>query len=73
MNIQEFLGKVEGFNEAVEEREILKRVFGDLTLPKDFVEDFVSLLHPKSIDVKAVDIIEETPSTKTISLSPKDG
>ncbi len=73
MNIQEFLSNVDGFKEAVEEREILKRVFGDLTLPKDFVEDFVSLLHPKSIEVKAVDIIEETPSTKTIRLSPKDG
>jgi ferredoxin-NADP reductase len=73
MNIQEYLSNVEGFNEAVEEREILKRVFGDLTLPRDFVENFVSLLHPKSIDVKVVDIIEETPSTKTLRLSPKDG
>lgn len=73
MNIQEFLSKVEGFNEVIQEREILKQVYGDFTLPKDYVENFVSLLHPKFIDVKVSEIIEETSTTKTIRFSPKDG
>jgi ferredoxin-NADP reductase len=73
MDIKEFLTHVEGFGEAVSERETLKRVFGDLTIPKDFAENYVKLLHPKKIDVRIVEIICETPSTKTFRLAPKDG
>ncbi len=73
MDIKQFLSNVEGFNEAVEEREILKRVFGDLSIPKGFAEDYVSLLHPKEIAVKVIEIKEETASTRLFRLAPKDG
>ena len=73
MKISEFLSHVEGFNEAVNEREVLKRVMGDITIPKDFAKNFVQQLHPDEIPAKVVDIIEETPTTKTFRLAPKSG
>ena len=73
MNIQEFLKGVDGFDEAIQEREVLKRVYGDLTIPRDFAANVVDMLHPKSIDVKVVDIRDESQSTKTIRFAPKDG
>ena len=71
MNIQDYLKQVEGFGEAVDEREVLKRVFGDLSIPKDFAENFVKLLHPREIRVSVVEINDETPTTKTFRLAPK--
>jgi ferredoxin-NADP reductase len=73
MNIKEFMGHVEGFGEAVGERETLKRVFGDLSIPKDFAENYIKLLHPKKIVVGVTDIFQETPSTKTFRLAPVEG
>jgi ferredoxin-NADP reductase len=73
MDIKEFMGHVEGFVEAVGERETLKRVFGDLSIPKDFARNYINLLHPKKIAVGITDIITETPSTKTFRLAPTDG
>lgn len=73
MNIKEFMGHVEGFGEAVGERETLKRVFGDLAIPKGFAENYIKLLHPKKIAVGVTDIFQETPSTKTFRLAPVEG
>jgi ferredoxin-NADP reductase len=73
MDIKEFLGHVEGFGEAVGERETLKRVFGDLSIPKDFAENYIKLLHPKKIAARVTDIFQETPSTRTFRLAPADG
>jgi glycine betaine catabolism B len=73
MDIKEFMGHVEGFGEAVAERETLKHVFGDLSIPKDFAESYVKLLHPKKIAVRVTDIFEETPSARTFRLSPVEG
>ena len=73
MDIKEFMGHVEGFGEAVGERETLKRVFGDLSIPKDFAENYIKLLHPKKIAVRIADIFSETPSAKTFRLAPVDG
>jgi ferredoxin-NADP reductase len=73
MNIKEFLPHVDGFSEALAERDVLKRVFGDLSIPKQFAEKYVSLLHPKEIQCVVTDIRDETPSTKTFRLSPKGG
>jgi ferredoxin-NADP reductase len=73
MDIKEFMGHVEGFGEAVGERETLKRVFGDLSIPKDFAENYIKLLHPKNIAVRVTDILPETPSTKTFRLAPAGG
>ncbi len=73
MDLKEFMGHVEGFGEAVAERETLKHVFGDLSIPKDFAESYVKLLHPKKIAVRVTDIFGETASAKTFRLSPVDG
>lgn len=73
MDIKEFMGHVEGFGEAVAERETLKRVFGDLSIPKDFAENYVKLLHPKKVAVRVTDVFQETASTKTFRLAPVDG
>jgi len=73
MDIKEFLGHVEGYGEAVAERETLKQVFGDLSIPKDFAENYISRLHPKKIAVRVTDIIQETPSAKTFRLASVGG
>ncbi len=73
MDIKEFMGHVEGFAQAVGERETLKRVFGDLSIPKDFAENYIKLLHPRKIAVRVTDIFQETPSTRTFRLAPLNG
>ncbi len=73
MDIREFLGHVEGFKEVIEERESLKRVFGDISIPRDFADNYIRLLHPKKIAVTVVEIVDETASAKTFRLAPEDG
>ncbi|MBN2224906.1 MAG: 2Fe-2S iron-sulfur cluster binding domain-containing protein [Deltaproteobacteria bacterium] len=73
MDIKEFMGQVDGFTEAVGERETLKRVFGDLSIPKNFAQDYIKLLHPKKTAVTVTDIFSETASSKTFRLAPLDG
>ena len=73
MDIKEFLSHVEGFGDVVGERETLKRLFGDLSIPKDFADNYIRLLHPKKIAATVIEIIQETASTKTFRLAPADG
>jgi ferredoxin-NADP reductase len=73
MDIKEFLSNVEGFGDVIKEREVLKRLFGDLSIPKDFADNYIKQLHPKTIQATVVEIIDETNSTKTFRLASDDG
>ena len=73
MNIKEFMGHVEGFGEAVGERETLKRVFGDLAIPKGFAENYIKLLHPKKIAVGVTDIFRGDPIHQDLPTGTRRG
>jgi len=73
MNIQEYLNHVEGYADALQERRMLERHAGDLTLPRDFAESVVARLHPARIPVTVAEIRRETPTAKTFRLVARGG
>ena len=64
----EILKQLDGYDNVINEREVLKRYGYDYRLDRGFVRKYLERLHPRYITTKIIDIIEETPSTKTLRL-----
>lgn len=62
------LNAVTGYEEAVQVKNTLEQNGSDLTELKGHVGKTIARLHPKRLQLKVADIIEDTPSTKTFRL-----
>jgi ferredoxin len=66
--IEEF----DGYNDIIQDVEICRKYGVDYTLDKDSVDQYINRLHPRRLRLRVSDIIEETPSTKTLRLVSED-
>jgi ferredoxin-NADP reductase/ferredoxin len=64
----EIIKQLDGYNDIVKEIEISRKYGTDFSLEKGMVEKYINLLHPKRMELRVSDIIEETPSSKTLRL-----
>ncbi|MCX8123558.1 MAG: iron-sulfur cluster-binding domain-containing protein [Spirochaetes bacterium] len=68
---KQILQQLEGYEKVITDIEVLKRYGYDYRLDRGLVKKFVDRLHPQIIDVKVIDVIDETKSTKTLRLASK--
>jgi ferredoxin-NADP reductase len=73
MALKDVKKDIEGFQEIVHEREILKKYGSDFTSYRGTVEKVIAGLHPKQLKLAVSEIHEETPSTKTFRMVSMDG
>ncbi len=73
MTAQNVHQKIEGYDRVLEEANTAKRYGVDYRVMKGEVARVLDLLHPKSLDLRVSEIIEETPSTKTLRLVSENG
>jgi len=63
----------DGYNGIVEEIETSRKYGKDYGSYRDSVDKQINLLHPTRIKLRVSEIIDETPSTKTLRLTSQDG
>lgn len=66
--IEEF----DGYNDIIQDIEVCRKYGVEYTLDKDSVDQYINRLHPRRLRLRVTDIIEETPSTKTLRLVSED-
>ena len=62
----------DGYQDIADEIKVSRKLGGTVASAVASAEEYIQLLHPKRIELTVSDIIEETPSTKTFRLVPKD-
>lgn len=67
----QILKQLEGYDTVISDIEVLKRYGYDYRLDRGLAKKYVERLHPNVIDVKVIDIIDETITTKTLRLASK--
>ena len=67
------LSKLEGYREVASEIAVSKKFGSDFLDQRGDVAKFINRLHPKQVNLKVIDIIEETPSTKTLRFAAVNG
>jgi ferredoxin-NADP reductase len=65
--------QIEGYNDIRKEIEVLSKYGDDYTDQRGAVNATVDLYHPKKLDLRVSEIIEETALAKTFRLVPKNG
>jgi ferredoxin-NADP reductase len=73
MGFQDVMKDIEGYQEILDEIEILKKHGIDYTAQKGSVAHSINLLHPKKIALVVSEILQETETTRTLRLVAKDG
>ena len=63
----------DGYNNIVEEIEHCRKYGVNYSAERHSADPFINRLHPPLLNLRVSDIIEETPSTKTLRLIPVDG
>jgi len=66
--IEEF----DGYNHIIQDIEVCRKYGVDYTLDKDSVDQYINRLHPPQLRHRVSDILEETPSAKTLRLVSHD-
>jgi glycine betaine catabolism B len=66
---KEILQQLDGYGDVIKEIEILRKYGYDYTIDRGTVRQYIDRLHPASLDLNIVDIIEETPTAKTLRLA----
>lgn len=62
----------DGYKEIAEEIEISFKAGKERSFDRLLADQYIGQLHPKELKLRVVDIIEETPSTKTLRVAPVD-
>jgi len=62
----------DGYQDIVEEIKVSRKLGGTAAAAVAAAEEYIRLLHPARLEVRVADIIEETPSAKTLRLISKD-
>ena len=70
---QELLEKLDGYSDIVAEIEASRNSGSDFQELKGDVNRFIDRLHPRQVQLKVMEIIEETGSTKTLRFAAVDG
>lgn len=68
----EIIKQLDGYDDIVKEIEVSRKYGTDFSLEKGMVEKYIKLLHPKRMEMRVSDIIDETPSSKTLRLVSTD-
>jgi len=73
MSLKDVMKDIEGYQEIVHENEILRKYGIDYTTQRGQARQVLDLIHPRKLDLRVSEIIEETTSAKTLRLVPVDG
>jgi ferredoxin-NADP reductase len=73
MAFQDVMKDIEGYQEILDDIEILRKHGIDYTSQKGSVAHSINLLHPKKIALVVSEILRETETTRTLRLVAKDG
>ena len=65
--------QIEGYDEIRKEIEVLSKYGADYADQRGAVNAAVDLYHPKVLNLRVSEIINETPSTKTLRMVPENG
>jgi ferredoxin-NADP reductase len=69
---QEVVRQLDGFDEIMKEIEVTRKFGSDYSTEKGTVEEIIRRLHPKKLNLRVSEILEETASAKTIRLVSSD-
>jgi ferredoxin-NADP reductase len=73
MTKQNIRQQIEGYGETQAEIEVLRKYAHNRRTDKGTVNRVINLLHPKELNLKVSEVIEETASSKTLRLISADG
>jgi ferredoxin-NADP reductase/ferredoxin len=62
----------DGYDDIIKEIEASRKTGKMRSFKQDLADPYITRLHPKQLDLRVVDIIQETPSTKTFRLVAED-
>ena len=62
----------DGYKEIADEIELSFEAGKERSFDRQLADQYLGRLHPKELKLRVVDVIEETPSTKTLRLAPAD-
>lgn len=70
---QDFVRKIEGYDEIVRERAVCRKYGLDYSAEGGKIRSFIDRLHPPRLMLRVSDVIDETPSAKTLRLVSPEG
>ncbi|HSV96812.1 MAG TPA: FAD-binding oxidoreductase [Spirochaetota bacterium] len=70
---EELVKQLDRYDDVIKEMEIARRYGSDHSLERGEVAKYINTLHPASMTLRVNDIIDETPSTKTLRLTATEG
>ncbi|MBM4315170.1 MAG: 2Fe-2S iron-sulfur cluster binding domain-containing protein [Deltaproteobacteria bacterium] len=70
---QDFVQKIEGYDEIVREREVCRKFGLDYAGEAGKIRSFINRLHPPRLILRVGDVIDETTSAKTLRLVSQEG
>ncbi len=70
---EDIIKKIEGYDTVTRDIEALKKYGYDYRIDRGEVKQTIERLHPSTLRMRVVDIIEETQSAKTLRLAPING
>ncbi|TAL32957.1 MAG: 2Fe-2S iron-sulfur cluster binding domain-containing protein [Spirochaetes bacterium] len=73
MTARDNLTQIEGYDRVLDEVKTARRYGADYRTMKGEVARVLDLLHPKSLRLRVSEVIEETPSTKTLRMVSETG
>lgn len=73
MEFKDAIKEIEGYQDIVQEREVLMKYGSDMTSYRGVVERVLFALHPKQLRLSVSEIIQETSSAKTIRFVAVEG
>ena len=60
----------DGYNEIVEEIELSFKAGKERSFDRLLADQYLGQLHPRELNLRVVDVVQETPTTKTLRLVP---
>ena len=69
---QEMAKQLEGYDEVMKEIQAARKYGSDHTMERGMVASYIARLHPPQMTLKVIDVIAETPTTKTLRLASED-
>ena len=69
---KEMIEQIDGYGDIIREIDVSRKFGSAFKDEKGKVKDYISHLHPSRIQMRVVDIIDETGSTRTFRLVPED-
>ncbi len=73
MSLRELIKEIDGYDEIRKDIEVSQKYGIDYSVQKGRTQQIINLLHPKTLNLKVSEIIQETSSTKTLRLVSSNG